>query len=82
MGKSTKVDTNGQNAAALRQAWQSKEQLEWAKQIYGEMADERATATAVADQVSRSQLEAQNLQNKVDVLYVVAEKLPERFTCP
>jgi hypothetical protein len=41
------------------------EQLEWAKQIYGETADERAAATAVADQVSRSQLEAQNLQNKV-----------------
>ncbi|MBS3017588.1 hypothetical protein DJFAAGMI_00307 [Comamonas sp. PE63] len=82
MGKSAKVDPSGQNAAALMQARQSKEQLEWAKQIYGEMADERATATAVADQVSRSQLEAQNLQNKVSVLYVVAEKLPERFTCP
>lgn len=65
MGKSTKVDTSGQNAAALMQAQLSKEQLEWAKQIYGETADERAAATAVADQVSRSQLEAQNLQNKV-----------------
>ncbi|UUC95605.1 hypothetical protein [Comamonas sp. C11] len=65
MGKSTKVDTSGQNAAALMQAQLSKEQLEWAKQIYGETADERATATAIADQVSRSQLEAQNLQNKV-----------------
>jgi len=48
---------------------------------YSETADERATATAAADQVSRSQLEAQNLQNKVGVLYVVAEKLPERLTC-
>lgn len=65
MGKSTKVDTSGQNAAALMQAQLSKEQLDWAKQIYGETADERAAATAVADQVSRSQLEAQNLQNKV-----------------
>ncbi|GEQ76473.1 hypothetical protein CTTA_3478 [Comamonas testosteroni] len=65
MGKSTKVDNSGANAAALMQAQLSKEQLDWAKQIYGETADERAAATAVADQVSRSQLEAQNLQNKV-----------------
>ena len=65
MGKSTKVDNSGANAAALMQAQLSREQLDWAKQIYGETADERAAATAVADQVSRSQLEAQNLQNKV-----------------
>ncbi len=65
MGKNTKVDTSGQNAAALMQAQLSKEQLDWAKQIYGETADERAAATAIADKVSRSQLEAQNLQNKV-----------------
>lgn len=65
MGKSTKVDNSGANAAALMQAQLSKEQLEWAKQIYGETAGERAQATAIADQVSRSQLDAQNLQNKV-----------------
>ena len=65
MGKSTKVDTSGQNAAALMQAQLSREQLEWAKQIYGETAGDRAQATAIADQVSRAQLDAQNLQNKV-----------------
>lgn len=65
MGKSTKVDTSGQNAAALQQAQLSREQLEWAKQIYGETAGDRAQATAIADQVSRAQLDAQNLQNKV-----------------
>lgn len=65
MGKSTKVDNSGANAAAVMQAELSKEQLEWAKQIYAETADERAAATATADQVSQAQLEAQQLQNKV-----------------
>lgn len=65
MGKSTKVDNSGANAAALLQAQLSKEQLEWAKQIYAETADDRAGATATANQVSQAQLEGQQLQNKI-----------------
>ena len=65
MGKSTKVDTSGQNAAALMQAQLSKEQLEWAKQIYAETADDRSYATDLSNQVSQSQLDAQNLQNQI-----------------
>lgn len=65
MGKSTKVDTSGQNAAALMQANLSREQLDWAKQIYAETADDREKATAISHQVSQSQLAAQELQNKI-----------------
>lgn len=65
MGKSTKIDNSGANAAALMQAELSKEQLEWAKQIYAETADDRVAATATANQVSQAQLEAQQLQNKI-----------------
>ncbi|WP_159915900.1 tail fiber domain-containing protein [Pantoea sp. 18069] len=65
MGKSTKVDNSGANAAALMQAELSKEQLEWAKQIYAETADERAAATSTANQVSEAQLAGQELQNKI-----------------
>jgi len=44
------------NAAAVQQAALSKEQLDWAKQIYAETAPDRAKAIARAGEVSDAQL--------------------------
>ena len=49
-------DTSGMNAAALQQAALSKEQLDWAKQIYAESAPDRAKAIERAGEVSDAQL--------------------------
>lgn len=59
---SSSPDTSGMNAAAVQQAALSKEQLDWAKQIYGETAPDRAAATARANEVSDAQLEATKTQ--------------------
>lgn len=58
------ADTSGSNYLAVTQADLSKEQLAWAKQIYADSADERATATDLSNQLSASQLEASQLSNK------------------
>jgi len=49
-------DTSGQQQAALMTAQLSKEQLEWAKQIYAETAPQRAAAEGRAGEVSDMQL--------------------------
>jgi len=55
-------DMSGANAAALQQANLSKEQLDWAKQIYAETAQDRAEATRRANLVSDAQLSALGTQ--------------------
>lgn len=55
-------DNSGMNAAAVQQATLSKEQLDWAKQIYAETAPERAATTERANAVSDAQLESMNTQ--------------------
>lgn len=55
-------DMSGQNAAAVMQANLSKEQLDWAKQIYAETAPDRANTITRANAVSDAQLEAQRKQ--------------------
>lgn len=56
-------DTSGQNAAALQQAQLSREQLDWAKQIYAETAPEREQATKLATEISQAQLDAMRKQS-------------------
>ena len=55
-------DYSGMNAAALAQAEMSKEQLAWAKEIYGETAPDRAAAVKRANAVSDAQMTALNKQ--------------------
>lgn len=62
MGGSDQPDTSGMNAAAVQQANLSKEQLDWAKQVYAETAPDRADATRRANAVSDAQLESMNTQ--------------------
>jgi hypothetical protein len=50
-------DTSGMNQAAVQQAQISKEQLDWAKQIYAESAPDRAEASARGREMSDLQLE-------------------------
>ena len=56
MSGSKAPDLSGQNQAALQQANLSKEQLDWAKQIYGDTAPDRKAATERANMVSDAQL--------------------------
>ncbi len=49
-------DTSGMNAAAVAQAQLSREQLDWAKQIYAETAPQRAAAIERANKISDTQL--------------------------
>ncbi len=56
MCSSSAPDMSGQNAAALQQAALSKEQLDWAKQVYAETAPDRAAASRRATEVSDAQL--------------------------
>ncbi|BDT68540.1 hypothetical protein os1_27230 [Comamonadaceae bacterium OS-1] len=58
-------DTSGQNAAALQQAALSKEQLDWAKQIYAETAPDRAATAERANAVSDAQLAATQQQTAI-----------------
>lgn len=58
-------DTSGQNAAAVMQANLSKEQLDWAKQIYAETAPDRAAASDRANAVSDAQLAATQQQTTI-----------------
>lgn len=58
-------DTSGQNQAALMQAELSKEQLDWAKEVYAETAPERADAAARANAVSDAQLAATQQQTAI-----------------
>ena len=62
-------DTSGMNAAAVQQAALSREQLDWAKQIYAETAPDRADAIQRAKQVSDAQLESMNLNNEISKDY-------------
>ena len=55
-------DTSKQQEAALQMSQLSKEQLEWAKQIYAETAPDRANAIQRANAVSDAQLESMNTQ--------------------
>lgn len=55
---SSAPDMTGANEAALQQANLSKEQLDWAKQIYGETAPDRAAAAKRANDVSDLQMQA------------------------
>lgn len=50
-------DTSGQNEAARMSANLSKEQLDWAKQIYAETAPDRADAQERANKISDQQLD-------------------------
>lgn len=59
---SSSPDMSGQNEAARMTAALSKEQLDWAKQIYAESAPERAAATARANEVSDLQLDGTRKQ--------------------
>lgn len=59
---SSAPDTSGMNAAALAQVDMSKEQLAWAKEIYGETAPDRAAAVKRANAVSDAQMTALNKQ--------------------
>lgn len=54
---SSAPDTSGQQAAALKTAELSEEQLKWAKEIYAQTAPQRAAAEARANQVSDLQME-------------------------
>lgn len=58
-------DTSGQQQAALQQAALSKEQLDWAKQIYSDTAPDRAASTARANAVSDAQLGAMKDQQVI-----------------
>ncbi|MBC7620895.1 MAG: hypothetical protein H7293_18240, partial [Candidatus Saccharibacteria bacterium] len=63
MGKSSAPDNSGMNRAAESQAALSKEQLDWAKDLYRESAPDRANATARANRVSDAQLTAMGEQS-------------------
>lgn len=63
MGGSDAPDFSGQNAAALKQADLSAEQLAWAKQIYADSAPDRANATKRANDISDAQLAAMKKQS-------------------
>lgn len=63
MCSSDAPDTSGANAAAVQQAALSKEQLDWAKEIYKETAPDRANAIQRANQVSDAQLDAMKDQS-------------------
>lgn len=65
MGGGGSVDNSGQNYAARMQADLSREQLDWAKEIYASTADERATTSDLANQLSRSQLEQSQQQTAI-----------------
>lgn len=58
-------DMSGSNAAALASAELSKEQLDWAKEIYAETAPDRAAATARAAEISDAQLSTMRLQERI-----------------
>jgi hypothetical protein len=58
-------DTSGQNQAALEQSKLSREQLDWAKEVYAETAPERAEAAARANAVSDAQLAATQQQTAI-----------------
>lgn len=62
---SSTPNTDGMNAAALAQANLSKEQLDWAKQIYAQTAPDRAAATERANAVSDAQLAQMNQQTAI-----------------
>ncbi|APW38437.1 hypothetical protein RD110_15550 [Rhodoferax koreense] len=53
------------NAIAASQVQLSQEQLDWAKQIYGETAPDRAAAAQRAQQVSDAQLASMNTQTQI-----------------
>lgn len=55
-------DLSGQNAAAVKQADLSAEQLAWAKQIYADTAPDRANAIKRANAISDAQLSAMEKQ--------------------
>ncbi|MEO8021062.1 hypothetical protein [Polaromonas sp.] len=67
-------DTSGQQAAAVMQAEMSKEQLEWAKEIYAETAPDRAAATERANAVSDAQLASMDVQNNMAQDYANYQK--------
>ena len=71
---SSAPDTSGMNAAAVSQANLSKEQLDWAKQLYADTAPDRAAATARANTVSDAQLAALNKQTALTDDYAAYNK--------
>lgn len=69
MCSSSAPDMSGQNAAALQQAQLSKEQLDWAKQVYAETAPDRAAAAKRATEVSDAQLASMKLNDGISKDY-------------
>ena len=67
-------DTSGMNAAALQQAALSKEQLDWAKQIYAESAPDRAKAIQRAGEVSDAQLASMKQSDAISKDYYDYQK--------
>lgn len=74
MCSSDAPDTSKQQEAALQMSQLSKEELEWAKQIYAETAPDRANATARANEVSNAQLTALNKQTDLTDDYAAYQK--------
>lgn len=62
MCKPDAPDMSGANAAAVMQADLSKEQLEWAKQVYAESAPDRRAAIERANLVADKQMQAMDAQ--------------------
>ena len=58
-------DNSGMNAAAVSQAALSKEQLDWAKDVYASTAPDRAAATQRANAVSDAQLAQMKQQTTI-----------------
>jgi len=69
MGGSSSPDMSGQNAAALQQANLSKEQLDWAKQIYQETAPDRAKATQQASDIADASLASMKQNDQISKDY-------------
>jgi len=62
LGSAKAVDNSGQNYAAIEGAKLSREQLDWAKAIYADTADERATTSALSTELARTQLDSAKQQ--------------------
>jgi hypothetical protein len=74
MCKPSAPNTDGMNQAAVQQAALSKEQLDWAKQIYAETAPQRADSIARANEVSDAQLASMKLNDSISKDYFDYQK--------
>jgi hypothetical protein len=62
-------DTSGMNSAAVANAALSKEQLDWAKQIYNETAPDRKASAELSKQVAQQQLESSQTNDAISKDY-------------